>query len=220
MDCTIPFGPIGFFRVPTTLFRPVFHPGRKDAVRIANDRPGQRILQVGAHRSVAPSFSPGFAVKTDRRLGRNAGGKRDAGRAPPAHHVEGLHEMMPRTSNSPTASFDSVLALYVASVVPNPARFAAEMRRVCNRAGHRRRQPFHPAEPALALDRKAAGRLARHNRSMRFSVRCVPEATADSDPRGTAEQISRLYELLRLRQRKAGLQIRRECNPQDVRDLP
>ena len=28
-------------------------------------------------------------------------------------------------------SFDSVLALYVASVVPDPARFAAEMRRVC-----------------------------------------------------------------------------------------
>src|ERR1700689_964931 len=26
---------------------PVFHPGRKDAVRIANDLPGQRILEVG-----------------------------------------------------------------------------------------------------------------------------------------------------------------------------
>src|SRR5258708_13571386 len=29
------------------LFGPVFHPGRKDAVRIANDRPAQRILEVG-----------------------------------------------------------------------------------------------------------------------------------------------------------------------------
>src|SRR5258708_22683603 len=29
------------------VFGPVFHPGRKDAVRIANDRPGQHILQVG-----------------------------------------------------------------------------------------------------------------------------------------------------------------------------
>src|SRR5258707_8042426 len=29
------------------LFGPVFHPGRKDAVRIANDRPSQRILEVG-----------------------------------------------------------------------------------------------------------------------------------------------------------------------------
>src|SRR3954447_25387846 len=29
------------------VFGPVFHPGRKEAVRIANDRPGQRILEVG-----------------------------------------------------------------------------------------------------------------------------------------------------------------------------
>src|SRR5438552_8631587 len=29
------------------VFGPVFHPGRKNAVRIANDRPGQRILEVG-----------------------------------------------------------------------------------------------------------------------------------------------------------------------------
>src|SRR5215472_14777968 len=29
------------------VFGPVFHPGRKDAVRIANARPGQRILEVG-----------------------------------------------------------------------------------------------------------------------------------------------------------------------------
>src|SRR5215469_9808548 len=29
------------------VFGPVFPPGRKDAVRIANDRPGQRILEVG-----------------------------------------------------------------------------------------------------------------------------------------------------------------------------
>src|SRR5436189_6347888 len=29
------------------VFGPVFHPGRKEAVRIANDRPGQHILEVG-----------------------------------------------------------------------------------------------------------------------------------------------------------------------------
>src|SRR5262249_60822753 len=32
-------------------------------------------------------------------------------------------------------AFDAVLALYVASVVPDPARFAAEMRRVCKPNG-------------------------------------------------------------------------------------
>ena len=29
------------------VFGPVFHIGRKEAVRIANDRPGQRILEAG-----------------------------------------------------------------------------------------------------------------------------------------------------------------------------
>ena len=28
------------------VFGPVFHPGRKEAVRVANDRPSQRILEV------------------------------------------------------------------------------------------------------------------------------------------------------------------------------
>jgi phosphatidylethanolamine/phosphatidyl-N-methylethanolamine N-methyltransferase len=35
----------------------------------------------------------------------------------------------------PDSSFDAVLALYVASVVPDPARFAAELRRVCRPGG-------------------------------------------------------------------------------------
>src|SRR5437763_13808841 len=46
-------------------------------------------------------------------------------------HVEGLHVMNAEHMDFEDNSFDAVLALYVASVVPNPARFAAEMRRVC-----------------------------------------------------------------------------------------
>ena len=29
------------------VFGPIFHPGRKEAVRLANDTPGQRVLEVG-----------------------------------------------------------------------------------------------------------------------------------------------------------------------------
>src|SRR6201984_3850419 len=45
------------------VFGPVFHPGRKEAVRIANDRPGQHILEggVGAGLSL-PHF------RTDSRV--------------------------------------------------------------------------------------------------------------------------------------------------------
>src|SRR5260370_4168668 len=45
--------------------------------------------------------------------------------------VEALVEMDAEELSFPDDSFDSVIALYVASVVPNPAKFAAEMRRVC-----------------------------------------------------------------------------------------
>jgi phosphatidylethanolamine/phosphatidyl-N-methylethanolamine N-methyltransferase len=49
--------------------------------------------------------------------------------------VEALLEMDAENMSFEDNSFDAVLALYVASVVPNPARFAAEMRRVCRPGG-------------------------------------------------------------------------------------
>jgi phosphatidylethanolamine/phosphatidyl-N-methylethanolamine N-methyltransferase len=114
------------------VFGPVFHPGRKAAVRIVNDRPGQRILEVGVGTGLSlPYFRPNSRVtgidisaemleKAKHRVERQ---KLD--------HVEGLHVMDAEHLEFPDNSFDAVLALYVASVVPSPARFAAEMRRVC-----------------------------------------------------------------------------------------
>ncbi len=114
------------------VFGPVFHPGRKEAVRIANDRPGQRILEVGVGTGLSlPHFRPDSRItgidvsaemleKARRRTQRLGLG-----------HVEGLHLMDAENLEFADNSFDAVLALYVASVVPDPERFAAEMRRVC-----------------------------------------------------------------------------------------
>jgi phosphatidylethanolamine/phosphatidyl-N-methylethanolamine N-methyltransferase len=114
------------------VFGPVFHPGRKEAVRIANDRPGQRILEVGVGTGLSlPHFrrdakvvgidvSAEMLAKARRRVERRK-----------LRHVEALVEMDAEETNFEDDSFDAVLALYVASVVPNPARFVAEMRRVC-----------------------------------------------------------------------------------------
>ena len=113
-------------------FGPVFHPGRKDAVRIANDRPGQRILEVGVGTGLSlPYFRPDSRVTgIDVSEEMLAQARRRAERLRLAH-VEGLHVMDAEYLEFQDNSFDAVLALYVASVVPNPARFAAEMRRVC-----------------------------------------------------------------------------------------
>ena len=108
------------------VFGPVFHPGRKEAVRIANDRPAQRILEVGVGTGLSlPHF------RTDSRVtGIDVSEEmlaRARRRAERLTHVEGLHVMDAENLEFLDNSFDAVLALYVASVVPNPARFAAEL---------------------------------------------------------------------------------------------
>jgi phosphatidylethanolamine/phosphatidyl-N-methylethanolamine N-methyltransferase len=114
------------------VFGPVFHPGRKEAVRIANDRPGQRILEVGVGTGLSlPHFRPdsrvtGIDISTEMLAKARSRAERLR-----LTHVEALHVMDAENLDFPDNSFDAVLALYVASVVPNPTRFAAEMRRVC-----------------------------------------------------------------------------------------
>jgi len=114
------------------VFGPVFHPGRKEAVRVANDRPGQRILEAGVGTGLSlPYFRADSQVtgidisaemleKARRRVARQQ-----------LKHVAALHVMDAEHLEFEDNSFDAVLALYVASVVPSPARFAAELRRVC-----------------------------------------------------------------------------------------
>lgn len=146
------------------VFGPVFHPGRKDAVRIANDRPGQRILEVGVGTGLSlPYFRPDSRVtcidisaemlaKAQRRVAEKN-----------LKHVEALHVMDAERLDFPDNSFDAVLALYVAPVVASPARFAAEMRRVCIPGGtivlvnH-----FMSENWALRFMEKRLARLARH----------------------------------------------------------
>ena len=114
------------------VFGPVFHIGRKEAVRIANTRPGQRILEVGVGTGLSLPFfrkdshvtgidvSAEMLAKARRRVERLG-----------LQNVKELLEMDAEKMSFADNSFDAVLALYVASVVPDPARFAAEMRRVC-----------------------------------------------------------------------------------------
>jgi phosphatidylethanolamine/phosphatidyl-N-methylethanolamine N-methyltransferase len=145
-------------------FGPVFHPGRKEAVRIANDRPGQRILEVGVGTGLSlPHFRPDSQVTgIDVSAEMLEKAKRRTERMGLAH-VAGLHLMDAENLDFAENSFDAVLALYVASVVPDPARFAAEMRRVCIPGGtivvvnH-----FASDNPIARFFEKRLAHLARH----------------------------------------------------------
>jgi phosphatidylethanolamine/phosphatidyl-N-methylethanolamine N-methyltransferase len=114
------------------VFGPVFHPGRKEAVRAVNDRPGQRILEVGVGTGLSlPHFrrdSEVTGIDVSPEMLKKA---RDRVDGKSLHHVRALHVMDAERLDFEDNSFDSVLALYVASVVSDPARLGAEMRRVC-----------------------------------------------------------------------------------------
>ena len=118
------------------VFGPIFHPGRKAAVRLANDRPGQRILEVGVGTGLSLPY-----FRDDARVVGIDVSKEMLARARERVHrrglaqVEMLLEMDAEAMSFADDSFDAVVALYVASVVPNPARLAAEIRRVCRPGG-------------------------------------------------------------------------------------
>jgi phosphatidylethanolamine/phosphatidyl-N-methylethanolamine N-methyltransferase len=50
-------------------------------------------------------------------------------------NVEGLHEMDAHAMDFPDACFDKVVAMYVVSIVQEPARLLAELHRVCKPDG-------------------------------------------------------------------------------------
>ena len=146
------------------VFGPVFHPGRKQAVRIANDRPAQRILEVGVGTGLSlpyfrsDSHVTGIDVSAEMLAKARLRVEREG-----LKQVDGLHLMDAEHLEFADNSFDAVLALYVAPVVPNPARFAAEMRRVCIPGGtivlvnH-----FMSENWALRFCEKRLAHLARH----------------------------------------------------------
>jgi phosphatidylethanolamine/phosphatidyl-N-methylethanolamine N-methyltransferase len=114
------------------LFGSLFEPGRRRAVESINTRPGQRILEVGVGtglslpvyrrdaRVTGIDVSPDMLAKARERVAQQG-----------LAHVEALLEMDAEAMSFPNHSFDSVVAMYVASVVPDPKRLLAEMKRVC-----------------------------------------------------------------------------------------
>ena len=114
------------------IFGPVFNPGRKLAMRTLDIGPDQRVLEVGVgtglslpyyhpkSRVVGIDISPEMLAKAEERVKEES-----------LAQVEKLLVMDAEQLDFPDDSFDAVVAMYVASVVPHPDRLISEMRRVC-----------------------------------------------------------------------------------------
>ena len=116
-------------------FGAVTRTGRRQAVEYINGRTGS-VLEVGvgtglslgqyaAHLEITGvDVSTDMLAKARRKVTERS-----------LTHVAALREMDARSLDFPDASFDTVVAMYLVSVVPEPERVIREMARVCKPDG-------------------------------------------------------------------------------------
>ena len=118
------------------VFGPVLQPGRKAVLEALECRPGERVLEVGVGTGLSLPLYPPFVRVTGVDVSREMLEKaRIRVQRRQLANVDGLHEMDAQAMDFPDASFDKVVAMYVVSVVPHPARLLTELHRVCKPDG-------------------------------------------------------------------------------------
>ena len=118
------------------VFGKVFHPGRQTAVEHLHCRAGDRILEVGVGTGLSLSMYPEHVKVTGIDL---SGDMLNRAKEKVAHEkltqVEALEQMDALKMTFPDNSFDKVVAMYVATVVPDVTQLVKEVRRVCKPGG-------------------------------------------------------------------------------------
>jgi phosphatidylethanolamine/phosphatidyl-N-methylethanolamine N-methyltransferase len=117
-------------------FGAIFHPGRKTAIEKLKCRPGERILEVGVGTGLSLNLYPENVHVTGIDLSADML-KKALQRVENQNlkQVEALVQMDALEMSFPDNHFDKVVAMYVASVVPDVGRLAHEIRRVCRPEG-------------------------------------------------------------------------------------
>jgi len=118
------------------VFGVLLGPGRRQTVALANKAAKRRVLEVGVGTGLSlPQYRRDLRVvgiDISRDMLEIARRRVAAERL---SHVEALHEMDAENLAFEDGSFDTVCAMYVASVVPNPERLMRELQRVCKPGG-------------------------------------------------------------------------------------
>lgn len=117
------------------VFGKVFHEGRESAIRNLNVQPDERILEVGVGTGLALPMYPRHCriVGIDLSEGMLAKAKEKA-EVHNLDHVQ-LHRMDAGAMEFTDDSFDTVVAAYVVTAVPDYRKVVNEMIRVCRPGG-------------------------------------------------------------------------------------
>lgn len=114
----------------------IFHPGRVTVVELSDTKPGSRILEVGVGTGLSlplyPSKVKVVGIDISPEMLKYA---KQIVAEENLKHVESLHLMNAEQMEFSDNSFDCVVAMYVATVVPSPKKFVKEIRRVCKPGG-------------------------------------------------------------------------------------
>lgn len=109
--------------------------GRKRVVDYINTRSG-RVLEVGVGTGLSlERYRPHLDVVGIDVSADMLDKAREKVREKNLRHVKAIHEMDARHLDFPDGHFDTVVAMYLVSVVPEPERVVAEMARVCKPGG-------------------------------------------------------------------------------------
>jgi phosphatidylethanolamine/phosphatidyl-N-methylethanolamine N-methyltransferase len=119
-----------------TVFGGISSKGRLRAVSLINRLPGTDVLEVGVGTGLAlPHYHRDkriTGIDLSKEMLRKA---RERTRADALINVQALHEMDAEATSFEDNAFDIAVGMFVASVVPNPRRLLAEMRRLVRPGG-------------------------------------------------------------------------------------
>jgi len=116
-------------------FGKIFHRGRVVSVDLLNIEPGEKVLEVGVGTGLTLPFFPSHCHVTGIDLSEHMLDK--ARENIDMHGMQNIEirQMDATHMDFPDNHFDSVVAAYVISVVPDPVKVLNEMMRVCKKGG-------------------------------------------------------------------------------------